>query len=58
MNLSDLLSLEWYGETLKMFNQAWEETSLAFGNDENEHLLVNLYERQVKKYTPMKHAMT
>ena len=33
-----------------MFNQGWEETCSAFGNDLDDHVLeIFLYERQVKK---------
>ena len=52
MNLSDLL------DNFKMFNQAWQETLPAFGNDLNKHVVENLYERQVNKSTLMKNAMT
>ena len=58
MNLSDLLYVELYNDNLKMFNQAWEDTLLAFGNDLDEHFLENLYERQEKRSTLMKNAMT
>ena len=30
-----------------MFSQAWEDTLYAFGNDLDESVLENLYERQV-----------
>ena len=33
MNLNDLLEVELYNDNLKMFSQAWEETSSALGND-------------------------
>ena len=33
MNLSDLLNVELYNDNLKMFNEAWEETLLAVGDD-------------------------
>ena len=39
MNLSDLLEVELRNDNLKMFNQAWEGTSSALGNDVNEHVL-------------------
>ena len=47
-----------HDDNLKMCNQAQEETLLAFVNDLDEHVLQNLYERQVKKSTLMEHAMT
>ena len=58
MNLSDLLDVELYNDSLKMFNQAWEETLLAFGHDLGEGVLKNLCERQVRKSTLMTHVMT
>ena len=57
-SLSESLNVELYNDILKMFNQAWEETLPALGNDLDEHVLENLFERQVKKSTLMKHAMT
>ena len=57
MKLNDFLDAELCKDNLKMSNQAWEETLLALGNDLDEHVLENLYERQVKKSTLMKHAM-
>ena len=57
MKLNDFLDAELCKDNLKMSNQAWEETLLALGNDLDEHVLENLYERQVKKSTRMKHAM-
>ena len=56
MNLNDLLKDVLYN--LKMFNQAWEETLSAPGDVLDEHVLENLYQRQVKKSTLMKHAIT
>ena len=41
-----------------MFNQAWEETLLALGNDSDEHVLETLFERQVRKFTLVKNALT
>ena len=41
-----------------MFHQAWEETLPASGDDLDEHVLDNLYQRQVIESTLMKHAMT
>ena len=58
MNLGDLLNVELYNDKLKMFSQGWEETSPAHGSVSDERVLVMLYERQVKKSTLMKHAMT
>ena len=58
MELSDLLSVELYNHNLKTFNQAWEEASSALGNDFDEHVLENVYERQVGKSTLMKNALT
>ena len=58
MNLSDFLDVELNNNNQKMFNQAWEETLSVLGSDVVEHVLENFYERQVKKSTPMKHAMT
>ena len=58
MNSSGLLDVELSNDNLKICNQAWEETLLAFGNDLDEHVLENLYERQGKKSTLMEHTMT
>ena len=52
------LIVEPYNDNVKMFNQAWEETSQVLGNVLDEHVLENLYERQVKKSTLVKNAMT
>ena len=41
-----------------MFTQDREETSLAFGNDLDECVLENLYERQGRKSTLMKNALS
>ena len=57
MNLSDLLEVELRNDNLKMLNQAWEETSSAFGDDLDQHGPENLYEWQVKKSTLMTHAI-
>ena len=35
-----------------MSNQAWDKTVLGVGNELDEHVLENLYERQVKKLCP------
>ena len=53
-NLNELLSVALYNDNLKMFNQAWEETSLALGNNLDAGVLENLYEKQMRKSTPMK----
>ena len=58
MNLSDLLDVELYNDSLKMFNQAWEERLLSFGDDLGEGVLENLCERHVRKSAFMKHVMT
>ena len=58
MNLSDLLTVELYNGNLNMLNHAWEETVWAPGNDLDEHVVENLYERQMKTCTLMKKAMT
>ena len=58
MNLNDLLTVESYNDNLKMFNRAWEETSAAMGNDVDEGVVGNLYERQVREATLMKNALT
>ena len=58
MNLSDLLYVQLHNDTLKMFNQTWEEALQALGYDLDEHVVEHLDERQVKKSTLMKHAMT
>ena len=58
MNLCDLRNVELYKDNPKMFNQAWEETFQALANDLDDNVLKNLYERQVKKRSLMKHAMT
>ena len=58
MNLSDMLDVELYNDSLKMFNQAWEETLVALGDDLGEGVLENLCERQVWKSAFMKHVMT
>ena len=55
MNLSDLLNVELYNDSLRMFNQ---ETLQALGNVLDEHVLENLYERHAKKSTLMKYWMT
>ena len=57
MNLNDLLEVELYNDNLKMFSQAWEEKSSALGNDLDEHVPENLYERQAKGSTLMTHAI-
>ena len=41
MNLSDLLFVEFFNDNLKMFNQACEETILAFGVDLDEGVHTN-----------------
>ena len=56
MNLNDMLNVELYNQNLNMFNQAWEETLLALGNDLDENVLNNLYDRQVSKSTLMKNT--
>ena len=33
LNMNDLLNVELYNDTLKMFDLAWEETLLPMGND-------------------------
>ena len=53
LDLNDL-----YNNNLKMLNQVWEEFLLALGYDLDEGVLENLCERQVKKSTLMKNAMT
>ena len=45
MNLNDLLSVELCNDKLKVFDHALEETLLALGNDLDEHVQDNLYER-------------
>ena len=52
------LHVELYNDNLKIFNQAWEETFPAFGNDLDERVLENCCERQVTNSTLMKPAMT
>ena len=44
-NVPDLVVLQHqlYKDNLKMFNQVWEETLLALGNDFDEGVLENLY---------------
>ena len=58
MNLSDWFTVEQYNDKFKMFNQIWEDTLLAQDNDLDEHVLESLYERQVKKSTLLKSAMS
>ena len=57
VNWNALLDVELYNDNFKMFNQAWEETLSAPG-DLDEGVLEKLYERQVRKSTPMKNALT
>ena len=38
MNLSELLTVELYNDSVKRFNQAWEETLLALGDDLDEYV--------------------
>ena len=45
MNLNDMLDVVSYNDNVEMFNPAWEETSVALGNDLDEGVLENLYER-------------
>ena len=49
MNCGDLLCVALCNDNLRMFNQAWEETLEALGNELNQHVLENSCERQVKK---------
>ena len=58
LDLNDLLNVELYNDNLEMLNQVWEEFLLALGYDLDEGVLENLCERQVKKSTLMKNAMT
>ena len=54
MTLNDLLNAELYNDNLKMLNQAWEETLLAFGNDLlGRRCPREFVERQVRKSTPI-----
>ena len=55
---SDALDLDLYGDILKMLNLAGRKTWPALGHDLDAHVLENVYERQVKKWPLMKHAMT
>ena len=57
MNLSDFLNVELYDDNLEMFNQAWEETLWALGNDLDEHILEKLYERHVQQCTLQRNAV-
>ena len=56
LNMNDVPNVELYNDILKMFNQAWEETLLAPGDDLDEHVLDNWYEMQVTKFTLIKNA--
>ena len=58
MNLRDLRNVELHDDNFKMFNQVWDETLLAQDSDLDEHVLESVYERQVKKSTLMKNAMS
>ena len=49
MILSDLLNVELHNDSLKMFNQAWEETLPAFWQWFGQTCLGDLYERRLKK---------
>ena len=54
MNLSDSLDVE----LSQRQSQSLGRNITGIGNYLDEHVLENLYERQVTKSTPMKHAMT
>ena len=58
ISLSDLVNVKLYTDNLKMFDQAWEETLLSSGNDLDDIVLENLYERQVGKTALIKNALT
>ena len=49
MILSDLLAVELYNDSLKMFNQAWDETLPAFWQWFGQTCPGDLYERRLKK---------
>ena len=51
MDWNDLFHVELHNDKLKMFNQSWEETFLASGNDLDEHFLENCFQRHVVKST-------
>ena len=51
MNLRDLLNVKLYTDHLKMWNQVWEETSVAVDNDLDESVLENLCEKWKNVYT-------
>ena len=57
-NLRDLRNVELHDDTFKMFNQVWDETLLVPDSDLDEFVLESVYERQVKKSTLMKNALS
>ena len=56
--LSDVLNVVLKNDNLKVFNHVRDESLLALRNDLDEHVVENLYERQVEKSALMQHANT
>ena len=58
MNSSDLLLVELYNDSVKIFNLLERKHFIALVSHLDEHVLENLCERQANKFTLMKNAMT
>ena len=58
LEMNDLLDGELCKFYLKMFDQGWEDTSSHLGYDLDEHVVENMYERQERKSTLMRNALT
>ena len=58
MSVTDLFNIEMRHDNLKVFNQPWEETQLLLDKNVDEELLENLYERQLRKSSLMKNALS